>query len=296
MELSAIEEEVVFLKAINEIIDSMVNFEMLTLHGTDPDSTVLFETSTHQRFFNIVLVDFLSRTDKKAPVKQGSYLGALRAISVNPSFIADDSVASLRKATWTFVNWLEQKVGVDVWLPSIDTQASIQISRLSFLKMCGDISKHNILRSVGVAEELQQTLETSGTLVELGDAMLALDDFYERFHYGHPQLPWQHDRGVSQQHSMGHLRVFAARVPTQHCMGRRQPSYVSIHLSQWSCAQLRETVLLGPYERGRRATICPTIRGYEMAEAQVLRHNNSKFTGSTSLNIMFLSFSMDYGS
>jgi hypothetical protein len=182
MELSAIEEEVVFLKAINEIIDSMVNFEMLTLHGTDPDSTVLFETSTHQRFFNIVLVDFLSRTDKKAPVKQGSYLGALRAISVNPSFIADDSVASLRKATCTFVNWLEQKVGVDVWLPSIDTQASIQISRLSFLKMCGDISKHNILRSVGVAEELQQTLETSGTLVELGDAMLALDDFYERFH------------------------------------------------------------------------------------------------------------------
>lgn len=182
MELSDIEEEVVFLKAIKEIIDSMVNFEMLTLHGTDPDSTVLFETSTHQRFFNIVLVDFLSRTDKKAPVKQSSYLGALRAISVNPSFIADDSVASLRNATYTFVDWLEQKVGVDVWLPSIDTQASIQISPLSFLKMCGDISKHNILRSVGVAQELQQTLETSGALVELGDAMLALDDFYERFH------------------------------------------------------------------------------------------------------------------
>ena len=69
MKLSDIEEEVVFLKAITEIIDSMVNFAMLTLHGSDPDASVLFETSIHQRFFNIILVDFLSRTDKKAPVK-----------------------------------------------------------------------------------------------------------------------------------------------------------------------------------------------------------------------------------
>lgn len=182
MAFSVLEEEVVFLKAIKEIIDSMVNFEMLTLHGTDPDSTVLFKTSTHQRFFNVVLVDFLSRTDKKAPVKQSSYLGALRAISVRPSFSVDDSVATLSNATCTFVDWLEQKASVNVWLPSINTQATIQISRLSFLKMCGDISKHNILRSVGVAEELQQTLAASGAPVELEDAMLALDDFYERFH------------------------------------------------------------------------------------------------------------------
>ena len=48
--------------------------------------------------------------------------------------------------------------------------------------MCGDISKHNVLRSVGVAEELQQTLVASGVSVELEDAMLALGDFYERFH------------------------------------------------------------------------------------------------------------------
>ena len=38
MRLSDIEEEVVFLKAIKEIIDSMVNFAMVTLHGSDPES------------------------------------------------------------------------------------------------------------------------------------------------------------------------------------------------------------------------------------------------------------------
>jgi hypothetical protein len=124
----------------------------------------------------------LSRTDKKAPVKQSSYLGALRAISAHPRFDVDNSVAALRDATCAFVNWLKQEVSVDVWLPSIDTQASIQISRLNFLKMCGDISKHNVLRSVGVAEELQQMLAAGGASVELEDAMLALGDFYERFH------------------------------------------------------------------------------------------------------------------
>jgi len=89
---------------------------------------------------NIILVDFLSRTDKKAPVKQSSYLGALRAISAHPSFDVDNSVAALRDATYAFVHWLEQKVSVDVRLPSIDTQTSMQISRLNFLKMCGGSS------------------------------------------------------------------------------------------------------------------------------------------------------------
>jgi hypothetical protein len=182
MALNEMEEEVVFLKAVQEIIDSVVNHDMLLLYGTDPDSTVVFKTPTHQRFFNVVLVDFLSRTDKKAPVKQNSYLGALKAISARPSFSVNDSVASLRSATSAFADWLNQETAVDVWLPSIDTQAKIRISRFSFLKMCGDISKHNILRSVGVAEELQQTLKASGASIGLGEAMLAQADFYERFH------------------------------------------------------------------------------------------------------------------
>ncbi len=182
MTLNDIEEEVVFLKAINEIIDATINHSMLTLQGNDPESSILFESSTHQRFFNIVLVDFLSRTDKKAPVKRNSYLGALRAISACPQFDVDSSAVPLRNATGTFVDWLEQVVSVDVWLPSIDTKTSLRISRLDFIKMCGDISKHNVLRSVGVAEELRQALAVNGVSINLEDAMLTLGDFYERFH------------------------------------------------------------------------------------------------------------------
>lgn len=182
MGFSDVEEEVVLLKAINELIDSMVNFEMLSLYGSDPDSEIRFKTVTHQRFFNIILVDFLSSTDKGAPTKQTSYLGGLRHIVEQPSFDVNDSVWQLRDATHQFVDWLKQEAEVDIRLPTIDTQTTLKISRVSFLKMCGNISKHNFLRSVGVAKKLQEALAATGNPKTLEDSLLALSDFYERFH------------------------------------------------------------------------------------------------------------------
>ena len=179
---SDIEEEVILLKAVQELIDSMVNFEVLDLYGSDPDSNISFRSITHQRFFNIILVDFLSRTDKKALVKQRSYLGALREISRNPNFDVDGSATSLGEATCEFADWLEQQVEVQTWLPSIDTETKLKLSRIAFLKMCGDISKHNFLRAIGVAEELRKALSESNVSIELDDALLAMADFYERFH------------------------------------------------------------------------------------------------------------------
>jgi hypothetical protein len=183
MTLSDIEEEVILLKAVKELIDSMVNFEMLDLCGNNPDTNILFKTMTHQRFFNIVLVDFLSLTDKRAFIKQTSYLGALKKISKDPNFDVNGSVASLSKATHEFSDWLEQEVEVHkIWMPSIDTETTLRLSRMAFLKMCGNISKHNFLRSIGVADELREVLSQSGVSVELDEALLALPDFYEWFH------------------------------------------------------------------------------------------------------------------
>ena len=181
-ELTPIEEEVAFLKATLDAINSMVNFEVLSLHGSDPESSILFATRTHQQFFNIALVDFLSRTDKRAPVRQTSYLGALRLIADSPAFSINDSVAALRTCTSDFVAWLEAEITVDVWFPSIELQAPLRVSRLQYIKMTGDLSKHNLLRSVGVAENLQQLLTGQGVPIELEAALLALDNFYEWFH------------------------------------------------------------------------------------------------------------------
>ena len=145
---SIIEQEVIILKAVKELIDSMVNFQLMSLLGNDPDSNILFESSTHQKFFNIILVDFLSCTDPMGPVKQTSYLGGLREIVNNPSFDENNSVHNLKIATQEFKDWLEQEVEVNVWLPSIDKATKLNISRFDFLKMTGNISKHNYLRAI----------------------------------------------------------------------------------------------------------------------------------------------------
>jgi hypothetical protein len=184
LELVPIEEEVTFLKATLDAINSMVNFEVLSLYGSDPDSSIQFATRTHQQFFNIALVDFLSRTDKskKAPVKPTSYLGALRQIAETPAFSVDNSVTALRTCTSDFVTWLEAEITVDVWFPSVELQMPLRVSRLQYIKMTGDLSKHNLLRSVGVAEDLQRLLNAQGVSVEIDAALLALDNFYEWFH------------------------------------------------------------------------------------------------------------------
>jgi hypothetical protein len=180
--MTGIEEEVILLKAVKELIDSMVNFEVLDVQGSDPDCTILFRTMTHQRFFNIVLVDFLSCTDKKAPVNRTSYLRALKAICDAPSFDVDHSVMPVADSTRAFTEWLEQEVEVDTWLSSVNARTMLQIKRVTFLKMCGDISKHNFLRSGRIANRLQDTLARASVVISLDDALLALADFYERFH------------------------------------------------------------------------------------------------------------------
>ena len=65
MKLNNIEREVIFLRAIKELIDEMVNWEVVELVGKDPHSNISFNSITHKRFFNILLVDFLSCSDKK---------------------------------------------------------------------------------------------------------------------------------------------------------------------------------------------------------------------------------------
>lgn len=183
MNLNAIEEEVILLNAVIDIIDLMVTPEMLRLDGTNQSSTVGFKTSIHRRFFTIILVDFLSRTDKDLPTNANPYLRALREISDNPQLETDNSINLLRITVNDFSKWLNCKVSIkNMWLPSIDKQVSFKISRIDFLKMCGNISKHNILRSGRIVKDLQNTLANHGHFVDLQDAMLALNDFYERFH------------------------------------------------------------------------------------------------------------------
>ncbi len=170
------------MRAVKELIDEMVNHELMTFHGENPDANIMFASTTHQRFFNIMLVDFLSKTDKRGPIKQTSYLSGLVSISNNPRFNVNGSVSALKKATIEFKKWLENVVEVEIWLPSTNKEAMIKLSRYSFLKIVGDISKHNYLRAAGVAEDIRKVFAKNEIIVNEEESLLMLSDFYERFH------------------------------------------------------------------------------------------------------------------
>jgi hypothetical protein len=154
----------------------------MNLYGTDPNSSILCNSITHQKYFNIVLTDFLSQTDKRILTNKQTYLGALKYICDCPNFNIDSSVESLRVATDEFRNWLKQDFEVKAWLPSIEKEANIKLSRISFIKICGNISKHNFLRLSGPANDVKELLSSCGINIDFEEALLVLSDFYQRFH------------------------------------------------------------------------------------------------------------------
>ncbi|MDD1016843.1 hypothetical protein [Pseudomonas rubra] len=178
-----IEQEVVYLLAVIDLIRSMVNKELLEVVGKPGDQSICFKSMVHKRFFSIALVDFLSLTDAKAPVPKTSYLSALREISSSPCFEANGSAQKLKHAVNAFIDWLNVEMSMDIWLGSINVEVkNLRISRLLLFKIGGNLSKHNFLRAVGVAEDLQKLLARAGVEVELHDAILAQEEVYDTFH------------------------------------------------------------------------------------------------------------------
>jgi len=180
---SEIEEEIIFLKSIQEIIDEMINYEVFDLVGQDPHTNIIFKSMTHQKFFNIMLVDFLSPADSKIAGKAIEYLGKLKQICENPHFNYKNSISSLKRATQEFSDWLEQKFKEKIWLPSINREEELLIERKFFLKICGNISKHNFSRLSSVIENLQDIFQKNNINITFEESLSILDDFYEKFHY-----------------------------------------------------------------------------------------------------------------
>lgn len=179
-----IEHEVIYLLAVVDLIRSMVNREMFEVLGSSSHQNILFRTMTHHRFFAIALVDFLSKTDGKsgAPVESKAFLRAVRDISIQPNFDVNGSVDNLKLAAESFASWLDTEIEVDAWLPSIDKQVVLRLTRRSLHCIAGNLSKHNFLRSIGIAIELKELLAKADAPVEMHDVILVQNDIYEHFH------------------------------------------------------------------------------------------------------------------
>lgn len=194
--MNAIERESIILNSAWEMIDGMVNWAMFDKKDLKEPTNLTFKTSQHSLLFIVLLADFLSqvRAFRRGPVPLGleavpdnappsnrTFLFHLRRVCANPQ-LGKDAVG-LGEPIEAFANWLEGEfVAVDVNLADIDIVADLRIARYRYIKMCGDIAKHNLARLSYNVWHLQRLLEASGHKVIVHDAYLAIDNFFEWFH------------------------------------------------------------------------------------------------------------------
>jgi hypothetical protein len=189
------EQEAIILNATWEMIDNMVNWAMIVKFD-QPLRSVMFETSQHARLFNILLGDFLSdlKAFKQKPPPFGlrpapsnarasdrTFLYHLRQVCSDPRLGSD--VGALNDAVEAFGTWLEHEfVAEGVNLGSINVVADIKVQRWRYIKICGDIGKHNIVRLESNASHIRKLVTANGHPISEQDSYLAINDFYEWFH------------------------------------------------------------------------------------------------------------------
>lgn len=194
--MNAVEQECIILNSAWEMIDGMVNWAMFVKNDRTEPTGMTFETASHAQLFNILLGDFLSelRAFKRQAIPLGlkaapsnarpsdlTFLFHLRQVCADPKL--GDNADNLRAAVEAFATWLEGETLADgVNLHDIGIVADIRVPRYRYLKICGDIAKHNIARLATNVRHICNLLEASGHPVSEQDGYLAVRNFFEWFH------------------------------------------------------------------------------------------------------------------
>jgi hypothetical protein len=183
MTYSSAEKDAVGLCITLEAINGGANHALLTLLDIESlpgQAEVRFQSRTHQQLFLVRLLDLVKEGgDSTLTGVTGSCLDVLKVASENKSFDRNGSVRSLAAATKALDVWLNAETPLLLWLPTLDLNAQLQVSRIEFLNISGNYVKHNISRLTGVAKRIRQILTAHGYDVPLEHIPLALEDFKE---------------------------------------------------------------------------------------------------------------------
>ncbi|MFT4277143.1 MAG: hypothetical protein QM576_12360 [Rhodopseudomonas sp.] len=197
MTFTELEQEAIVLNAVMGMVDDMVNHAIFCLPGDTRENTNLLpQTAATLRQFAILLRDFLSPVTGKGqgPMPFGlpkpppggkatdnTTLFYLARVCERPLIGTD--VYFLGKLVHNFTEWLETYAFVPkVWLSNIEVEVDLTIKRIDFIRMGGDIGKHNFLRLGGQATKLRKILGENGVCINESQAYAALPDCWDWFH------------------------------------------------------------------------------------------------------------------
>jgi hypothetical protein len=196
MTFTKMEQEAIVLNAVIGMVDDMVNHAIFHRLGEKRHNTNLQPlTSNSLRQFGVLLRDFLSPVTSRnnnmpfdLPKPNNADLATdhttlfyLSRVCENP--LIGEEIECLRQVVYDFVRWLEGYAFVEgVWFANIEVEVDLRIKRIDFIRMSGDIGKHNFLRLGGQARKLQRILEENNVTIDESDAYLALPDCWDWFH------------------------------------------------------------------------------------------------------------------
>lgn len=190
------EQEAIILNAAWSMIDEMVNYSIFpTLNEQTTDITLVPKTAAAKRLFSILLNDFLSPlsgggkdTPFGLPVPKGNPAPSDSTFLFYLKMVADDvqlgsDPNSFGKSTNLFSTWLEEESHVpDVWLPTINLKADLSVQRKTWIKIVGNISKHNFTRLQVDTGKIAKILKKHGHHLKDGEEYLLIPEFQQWFY------------------------------------------------------------------------------------------------------------------
>lgn len=183
MSSSTAEKEAIGICIALEGIDDIVNHALLDLTDVSAypgEIEVRYKSHVHQQIFLVRLLDFVKEGgDFSLTGIEGSCLDVLIAACDRKAFDSDGSVSALRDAVDALTSWINAETTFRMWLPTLQIDATLTVSRMEFLFIVGNHVKHNLSRLTVVSKRVVKLLERNGYSVELEQVPLALDDFRE---------------------------------------------------------------------------------------------------------------------
>jgi hypothetical protein len=177
------EYEVVGLCIALEAVNSMVNHTLLKLRKASScpeEHEVYFHSDIHQELFFIRLLDFVhEKGDCKLANVKGSCLQVLQHACKSCSFNQNGSIDALKSAVNDLDSWLKHEKHIALWLPTLEIEAKIKLSRTDIVFISVNQFKHNLSRLTGVTKRICKNLEKNKYAVQADMIPLALDDFRE---------------------------------------------------------------------------------------------------------------------
>lgn len=183
MTYSVAEQEVInlciCLEAINNISNHAI-FEVINISNLTGQSQVSFDSSVHREMFLIRILDFVSeKSSSRITGVSGSCIQVLNQVCLSRSFEKNNSCLALKSAVIELEEWLSHKRSISLWLPTLDIEAKIDVSRKEFLFISGNYSKHNISRLTGVSDIVSTLLSDQGYVFPSEQIPLVLEEFRE---------------------------------------------------------------------------------------------------------------------